>query len=239
MAIKLHHTQRSRAAKFGITLEVKGNEVEAYWPDRNRRVRGKSGTDAIEAMLEIQREVKEEEHDEMEEVESGDENDTGGRELSAGAEQAEEDVDGDGEPVSEGEGTGDAEGEEEERPSSSVVKEKFRIRYAELGHPSHCGDWLAEALNNQVKATNGEVDMPRFKLIMDLNEIDMTKYKTSGNGWAGRYRMTGRNKLETVLLERSELLVPDMNGEPTSIPVPDYWKTQMREKRNARRKVAA
>lgn len=240
MAVKLHHTQRSRAAKFGITLEVKGNEVEAYWPERNRRISAASGTDAIERMLEIQRELKDEEHEQLEEEGEDAGSDSVGRDIPAGDEQTEEELDGEGGPDQEGDGTGDTEGEEEGRPSASVVKEKFRLRYAELGHPSHCGDWLAEVLNNQVKAEkSGEVDMARFMQIMDLNEIDMAKYKVTGQGWQGRYRMTGRNKLETALLQRTELIVPDMNGEDITIPVPESWKQEMREKRNARRKAAA
>jgi hypothetical protein len=85
-----------------------------------------------------------------------------------------------------------------ERAPTSVVKLKYRAIYKEEGHPSNCGDELAEKLNNLVKNSKG-TDMELFKLIMDANEIDMSKYRTSGLGWQGRYRMTGRIKLAKKL----------------------------------------
>ena len=117
--------------------------------------------------------------------------------------------------------------EEEEEPSGSVVKDKFRARYAELGHPSHCGDWLADILNNLLKA-NGQTDMERCKAIYEANGVDMSKYKTSGNGWQGRYRMTGRNKLAKLLFDREFLLAPGLNGEMEQYPVPAEWKATQR-----------
>jgi hypothetical protein len=113
--------------------------------------------------------------------------------------------------------------EEEEKPSGSVVKDKYRAIYAERGHPAHCGDWLAEILNNLCIA-NGQTDIGRFKAIMDANGIDMSKYKTTGNGWQGRYRMTGRNLLARRLFSAEFLLAPDMNGDIQSYPVPQEWK---------------
>jgi len=120
-----------------------------------------------------------------------------------------------------------ADAEEEEKPSGSVVKDKYRAKYAEMGHPSHCGDWLADILNNLVKA--GEhTDMERCKAIYEMNGVDMSKYKTSGNGWQGRYRMTGRNKLAKLLFDREVLLAPGMNGETEQYPVPAEWKAAQR-----------
>jgi hypothetical protein len=86
---------------------------------------------------------------------------------------------------------------EEEQPEAkpgSVVKTKYRAIYAERGHPTHCGDALAVALNNLV-LDGSRCNIEYFKMIMDANNVDMSKYRTSGNGWQGRYRMTGRNKL--------------------------------------------
>lgn len=83
---------------------------------------------------------------------------------------------------------------EEEKPPASVVKVKYRAIYAELGHPTTCGDELANKLDNLVKNAKG-TNMEYFDAIMKANEIDMAKYSKTTNGWQGRYRMTGRNML--------------------------------------------
>lgn len=87
--------------------------------------------------------------------------------------------------------------EEEKEPSGSVVKSKFRVKYAELGHPTHCGDELAVKLNNLVGGSKTNIEY--FQMILATNGVDMTKYKTEGPGWQGRYRMTGRIKLAKTL----------------------------------------
>jgi len=76
----------------------------------------------------------------------------------------------------------------------SVVRAEFRARYAEAGHPSHCGDELAVLLNNLCLAKGG-IDMERFEAICAANEVDLSKYNRSTKGWQGRLRMTGRNML--------------------------------------------
>ena len=76
----------------------------------------------------------------------------------------------------------------------SVVKAEFRARYAEAGHPSHCGDELAVLLNNLCLAKGG-IDMDRFETICAANEVDLSKYNRTTKGWQGRLRMTGRNML--------------------------------------------
>lgn len=85
-------------------------------------------------------------------------------------------------------------GEEEEKPDRSVVKSEYRARYAEAGHPSHCGDELAIRLNNLCLTKEG-IEMARFETICAANGVDLSKYKRTGNGWQGRMRMTGRNIL--------------------------------------------
>lgn len=103
------------------------------------------------------------------------------------------------------------EASEEEKPSGSVVKIKYRAIYAERGHPAHCGDELAVKLNNLV-LNGSKTDIEYFKMILDANGVDMAKYKTTGNGWQGRYRMTGRNMLaKKVHAEGGVLKLP--NGD--------------------------
>lgn len=89
---------------------------------------------------------------------------------------------------------------EEEAPEKpgSVVKTKYRAIYAERGHPTHCGDELAVKLNNLV-LDGSHCNIEYFKMILDANGVDMSKYNTTNNGWQGRYRMTGRNKLAKVV----------------------------------------
>jgi hypothetical protein len=101
--------------------------------------------------------------------------------------------------------------EEPEEKIGSVVKTKYRAIYAERGHPTHCGDELAVKLNNLV-LDGSRCNIEYFKMIMDANNVDMSKYRTTGNGWQGRYRMTGRNKLAKVVHSNGGLLkLP--NGE--------------------------
>ena len=82
----------------------------------------------------------------------------------------------------------------EEPAERSVVKAEFRARYAEAGHPSHCGDELAVLLNNLCLAKGG-IDMERFEHICEANGVDLLKYNRTTKGWQGRLRMTGRNML--------------------------------------------
>ena len=119
--------------------------------------------------------------------------------------------------------------EAEPEPTGSVVKEKYRAIYAERGHPAHCGDWLAEILNNLCLTKEG-IDIGRFMAVMEANDVNMSKYKTSGNGWQGRYRMTGRNLLAKKLFTAEHLNAPNENGEMQQYPVPADWKAAPRFK---------
>lgn len=85
---------------------------------------------------------------------------------------------------------------EAEKPetSGSVVKSTYRARYAEQGHPTHCGDWLAETLNGYCLTPKG-IDIERFEYICTMNGVDLSKYNRETPGWQGRLRMTGRNML--------------------------------------------
>lgn len=118
---------------------------------------------------------------------------------------------------------------EEEPQGGSVVKEKYRAIYAERGHPTHCGDWLAQLLNNLVlgkKAT----DIARFEAICAANGVDLSKYKHEGKGWEGRLRMTGRNLLaKKVFFAGGVLQVP--NGEVVdTYTAPADWMQAQRFK---------
>lgn len=124
----------------------------------------------------------------------------------------------------------DAASEAEDKVGGSVVKDKYRLRYAEQGHPTHCGDWLAELLNNLVlgkKAT----DIARFEDICALNGVSLAAYKHEGKGWEGRLRMTGRNLLaKKVYYAEGVLHALDLNGEKQDFQAPAEWMAAQRFK---------
>jgi len=123
----------------------------------------------------------------------------------------------------------DEAGEEEGSKGGSVVGEKYRAKYAEAGHPTHCGDWLAELLNN-LCLTKKDTDLGRFEAICAANGVDTSKYKRDGVGWQGRIRMTGRNLLaKKVYLADGVVLTPIEGAEP-QYKAPAEWMAMQRFK---------
>lgn len=125
--------------------------------------------------------------------------------------------------------------EDENKVGGSVVGAKYRARYAEQGHPTHCGDWLAEVLNN-ICGGKAQTDLDLFERICGMNGVDTGKYRRSGVGWQGRIRMTGRNLLaKRIFLQGGELVVPasfgvegkDGNGK---FVAPSEWMASQRFK---------
>lgn len=101
-----------------------------------------------------------------------------------------------------------ADAETEDKGGGSVVSDKFRAKYAEMGHPTHCGDQLAEVLNELV-LNKGGTNIELFEEICNLNGVSLAKYKHEGKGWEGRLRMTGRNLLaKKVYLNEGVLKLP-------------------------------
>lgn len=123
----------------------------------------------------------------------------------------------------------DAHEEENPKEGGSVVATKYRLKYAEMGHPTHCGDWLAETLNEIVLNKEG-VNLELFEAICNMNDVDTSKYKRSGVGWQGRIRMTGRNLLaKKVYLAGGVLLLPEtINGGKAHAP--GDWMQEQRFK---------
>ena len=99
----------------------------------------------------------------------------------------------------------------------SVVTNRYRALYSEMGHPTHCGDRLATLLNslcNNKAGTNLEV----FERICKANGVDLSKYNRTGKGWQGRLRMTGRNLLAKRVLENNGLLLmPEGMGDDVQL----------------------
>lgn len=117
--------------------------------------------------------------------------------------------------------------EEAEKTSGSVVAGKYRAKYAEQGHPTHCGDWLAETLNNLCANKEG-TDLVLFEAICALNGVDTSKYNRTSLGWQGRIRMTGRNLLAKRVYQAGGVLkvLETLNGgEPYKAPA-DWMAAQ-------------
>lgn len=116
--------------------------------------------------------------------------------------------------------------EEGSKEGGSVVAQKYRAKYAEAGHPTHCGDWLAETLNEIVLNKEG-VNLELFEHICSLNGVDTSKYKRFGVGWQGRIRMTGRNLLaKRVYLNKGVLILPETLNGGKMIAPGDWMQTQ-------------
>lgn len=122
------------------------------------------------------------------------------------------------------------EAEEEAEKGGSVVNEKYRAKYAELGHPEHCGDWLAQIFNNQVKTKEG-TDVARVDAIAAANGVDNSKYDRTRPGWQGRLRMTTRNLLAKVIwLNDGVFRIPEGDGV-VEYKAPDEWMAEQRFKK--------
>jgi hypothetical protein len=116
---------------------------------------------------------------------------------------------------------------EDSDKGGSVVASKYRTKYAEMGHPTHCGDWLAELLNNYCIGDKN-TDLETFERICALNGVDTSKYRRAGVGWQGRIRMTGRNLLAKRVFATGHINVPDTDPEAPegalrTIPAPADW----------------
>lgn len=101
---------------------------------------------------------------------------------------------------------------EEDSKGGSVVSPKYRHKYAELGHPTHCGDWLANLLNNFCVGSKA-TDLETFEKICALNGVDTSKYNRTSPGWQGRLRMTGRNLLARKVYDAKQIKVPNSEVE--------------------------
>jgi hypothetical protein len=255
MAIRIHHTQKAQAQKLGVILTAEGDLVKATWPEYNQEVMGKTASAALESMREIMETVRnaaandEEdlpEDNEPEQPESdGIERNAAGIPLDGGQAHKEGFTASDCPYTSE---TDDEEeyaeyerwntefdehADEEEEDKGSVVAEKYRAKYAEMGHPTHCGDDLATLLNNLCQTKN-ETDLGRFEAICNANGVDLSKYNRTTNGWQGRLRMTGRNLLARKVYEAGGLLHTPIEGaDPEGYKMSDEWMATRRYSKEA------
>ncbi len=117
---------------------------------------------------------------------------------------------------------------EDTGPSGNVVPEKYKTEYKARGNAAHCGDWLAIWLDGKFEIRDPAEKKPIFDAdgfteFLVANDVDMTgkwiNLPTSGQkGWAGRYRMNGRQKLEKVVAVRGTV---KWQGKDVKVPKPD------------------
>jgi hypothetical protein len=95
----------------------------------------------------------------------------------------------------------------------SIITNRYRAKYSESGHPTHCGDELAATLNS-LCANKGGTNIELFEAICELNGVDLSKYNRTTKGWQGRLRMTGRNLLARKVRDNGgRLILPEFMGE--------------------------
>jgi len=115
----------------------------------------------------------------------------------------------------------------------SVVTNRYRALYSESGHPTHCGDALANALNSLCTNKAG-TNLEIFERICKANGVDLSKYNRTTKGWQGRLRMTGRNLLSKRVAENDGLLrLPEGMGNDIRLGVEwvEYTSNKYKPKR--------
>ena len=109
--------------------------------------------------------------------------------------------------------------EDEGKISGSVVPHRYRAIYKERGHPAHCGDWLANTLN-ELCHVEGKFVVHLLTEIAEVNNVSFDQYLANpSRGWQGRFRMSVRNRLAKAVVLAGFLVVP---GEDNRVP-PSEW----------------
>ena len=108
--------------------------------------------------------------------------------------------------------------DDEEEETGSVVSHRYKEEYAARGNPDHCGDELAVLMDGQFvlrdEAGNESFDPEAFLAFLSMNNVDTSgKWAQIGaaNGWKGRLRMNGRQKLEQIVAETTVVIMPNGN----------------------------
>jgi hypothetical protein len=117
---------------------------------------------------------------------------------------------------------------EDERVPNSIVKDKFKVKYAE--NAAAIGDkrkqvkrsnwdWLAQQLAVACLSDKGKIDIDAFKDVLDANGVDHSRWTNKNKGWEGRFRMTGRVALQKVVANNGKLITPG----GTELEAPSEW----------------
>ena len=111
----------------------------------------------------------------------------------------------------------------------SVITNKYRAAYSELGHPTHCGDELAIILNNLCLNKAG-INIQLFEEICEANGVSLARYNRTARGWQGRLRMTGRNLLTKRLKNNNGVLLMPPGMYPESYKLSQDWVASIENK---------
>jgi hypothetical protein len=112
------------------------------------------------------------------------------------------------------------EGDEEAPAPRSVVAERYRREYAARGNADHCGDWLAVTLVGLTKEAKLNLDF--FQQIEAANGV-VNKCLLQKPSDVGRYRMTGRNLLQKVVVAAGGLKLPENFRDGEFLEAPAEW----------------
>ncbi len=178
--IRIHHATQARAAKFGITLNVSENEVEASKDGCILASAPQANVALDTAIAAIERS-----HNENDETFEGEGQDDA---ESVDASDIDETIE---QAMAPTEGA-------EPKPSRSVIKPTFRDRYKE--HGGNCGDDLAQLLSKHVTVSDNDgksrVDMAKLKALVKLNGLEWKPEYDVLN--PGLIRMTCANRLRAL-----------------------------------------
>ena len=117
--------------------------------------------------------------------------------------------------------------EDEEKPITSVVAEKFKLKYIqnakESGYTGKAAkrsnwDWLAQEIAAECLKEKEKIDIAEFQDLLELNGVDYSRWTNRNKGWEGRFRMTGRVALQKVVANNGRL-VKKMSE---SVPPPNW-----------------
>jgi hypothetical protein len=107
--------------------------------------------------------------------------------------------------------------EAEEKAPVSIVKDKFKAKYAEnavlIGDTRKQvkrsnWDWLSQQLAVACLSEKGKIDIGAFTDVLDANGVDHSRWTNRNRGWEGRFRMTGRVALQKVVANSGRLITP-------------------------------
>jgi hypothetical protein len=90
---------------------------------------------------------------------------------------------------------------------------KARNKYKERGDAASCGDWLAVVLKEHCHSEDA-FDIGKFERVLKDNNIEWDINRET-NGWIGRFRMNGRQKLAAVARKTGYILI---SGEKVRAP---------------------
>lgn len=248
----LHHTYVKKAAKMGVQLTLENNRVRAFWPERNFEIFAADGREALEYIQGVQNTTMANEASDGSWENTGKREvppqfvedppptintvPTSGRAAHRKgihitecpfAEDTPEYIKWNEDWEASAEEALTSVSDEGEKKPASVVKPKYRAIYAELGHPTTCGDELAEKIDNLVKNAKG-TNIEYLLRIADANEVNYSKYNMTNPGWQGRIRMTVRNMLaKKVHANGGVLKLPDT----TELRMSADWMSSQRFQR--------